>query len=137
MLYSSENHFEVTKSIKNLHLGLSATIVFVVALIYGANPNKILPLIFEFNVENLELKNIFRAIMGLYMGFAIYWVIGIKKTEYWKRATISNIIFMGGLAFGRLVSTIFDGISIQYSIGLILELIVMIWGIYNLKNEYD
>lgn len=126
----------MNKKIKSLHLGLSATVVFVAALIYGANPNKILPLFFEFDVKNLELKNIFRAIMGLYLGFAIYWIIGIKKNEYWRSATISNIIFMGGLVFGRIVSTIFDGVSTQYTIGLILELMVMVWGIYNLKN-YD
>lgn len=124
----------MNKKIKNLHLGLSATVVFGVALIYGANPNKVLPLIFEFRVDNLELKNIFRAIMGLYIGFAIYWIIGIKKNKYWRSATVSNVIFMGGLAFGRLISTIFDGISTQYTIGLILELIVMVWGIYNLKK---
>ncbi len=120
--------------IKHLHLGLSAAIVFIVALIYGASPSKILPLFFDFEVDNLELKNIFRAVMGLYIGFAIYWVIGIKQPKHWQNATISNIIFMGGLVFGRTVSTLLDGVSIQFSIGLVLELFMMIWGIYNLKK---
>lgn len=120
---------------KNLHLGLSAVVVFVAALVYGANPSKILPLFFEFNVDNLELKNIFRSIMGLYIGFAIYWGIGVRKPQYWRSATISNIVFMGGLAIGRLISTIFDGISTQYFIGLILEFLMMVWGMYNLKKE--
>ncbi|WP_103072595.1 DUF4345 domain-containing protein [Aquimarina sediminis] len=124
----------MNKTIKNLHLGVSATIVFGVALIYGFNPNRILPLFFDFTVDNLELKNIFRAVMGLYIGFAIYWIIGIRKSEYWKNATISNVIFMGGLVFGRLLSTILDGVSIQFTFALILELIGMIWGIYNLKK---
>jgi len=110
-------------------------VVFSVALIYGGNPSKILPLIFDFQVENLELKNIFRAIMGLYMGFAVYWMIGVRYPKHWEAATISNVIFMGGLAFGRLVSTLFDGVSPQYTIGLFLELMVMVWGIYNLKRE--
>ena len=129
----------MNKTIRNLHLGLSAVIVFGVALIYGLNPAKILPLIFDFDVEDLELKNIFRAIMGLYIGFAIYWIIGIRKVEYWRSATVSNIIFMGGLALGRIISTVLDGISTQYTIGLILELIAMVWGIYNLKRDkaYD
>ncbi|WP_271768135.1 DUF4345 domain-containing protein [Aquimarina algiphila] len=94
------------KTIKNLHLGLSATVVFGAPLLYGFNPNKILPLIFEFKVDNLELKNIFRAIMGLYIAFAIYWVIGIRKSEHWRNATLTNIIFMGGLAFGRLSKSV-------------------------------
>ncbi len=119
---------------KNVHLGLSAIIVFLAALIYGANPNVILPFFFDFEVYNLELKNVFRAIMGLYMGFAIYWVVGIFKSEHWKGATISNIVFMGGLAFGRLVSLLFDGISNPYAIGMLLEFGMLCWGIYNLKK---
>ena len=72
--------------------------------------------------------------MGLYLGFAIYWIIGVLKPHHWKNATLSNIVFMGGLSFGRILSTILDGISIQYSIGLFLELMVMFWGMYNLKK---
>jgi hypothetical protein len=119
---------------KNLQLSLSATIVFSVSLIYGGNPSKILPFFFDFEIQNLELQNIFRGIMGLYIGFASYWIIGILKVEHWKGATISNIIFMGGLAFGRLVSLMFDGVSTQYSIGMLLEFVMMCWGIYNLKK---
>ena len=120
---------------KNLHLGTSALVVFSAAVVYGANPEGTLPLFFEFTVENLELKNIFRAIMGLYLAFAVYWVIGIKKTEHWRNATLSNVIFMGGLAFGRLLSTLLDGVSIPYTIGFSLEFLVMVWGIYNLKKD--
>jgi len=121
---------------KNLQLGVSAIIVFSVAIIYGGNPSKVLPFFFDFEVQNLELKNIFRAIMGLYLGFAVYWVVGIIKSEHWKGATISNIVFMGGLAFGRLISTIFDGISNPYTIGMLLEFGMMGWGVYNLKKHH-
>lgn len=120
---------------KRLHLLVSASIVIVVGLIYGLNPSKILPLVFGFEVEDLELKNIFRAIMGLYLAFAIYWILGAFKADYWKRATILNVLFMGGLAFGRIISTIFDGFSEQFFKGLILELIFLIWGIFNLNIE--
>jgi len=44
---------------------------------------------------------------------------------------------MGGLAAGRLISTILDGVSPQYTLGMILELLMMGWGIYNLKHEKD
>lgn len=122
---------------KALHLGLSAAIVMVAALVYGANPSEILPAIFDFQVENLELKNIFRAVMGLYLAFATYWVIGIRNPLHWRGATMSNIIFMGGLATGRLLSTILDGVSAQYTLGMCLEFLMMAWGIYNLKHEKD
>ena len=120
---------------KKLHLLVSAFIVIIVALIYGGNPAKILPLIFDFEVENLELKNIFRAIMGLYLGFSFFWLFGVVKEGYRETATLTNVIFMGGLAVGRLASFVFDGVSYQYISGLILELIFMFWGIYNLQSK--
>lgn len=119
---------------KNLQLLLSSIIVIGVAIIYGAHPSVILPYFFDFTVENLELKNIFRAVMGLYLAFGIFWIYGIKSASYWKMATISNVLFMGGLAIGRFVSMIIDGWSDQYGIGMILEFVMMIWGIYNLKK---
>jgi len=42
---------------------------------------------------------------------------------------------MGGLAAGRIVSTIFDGVSDQFIVGLVLEFIFLIWGIYLLKTD--
>ena len=128
----------MNRKYKNLHLGLSAAVVIVAALLYGANPEWSIPYVFGFDVEALELKNIFRAIMGLYLGLAAYWIAGIRNVKYWEGATISNIVFMGGLALGRLISTVLDGVSIIWVIGLLLELFMMVWGIYNLrfaKNE--
>lgn len=121
--------------IKNLHLGISAIIIIVVGLIYGSNPNKILPYFFDFKVESVDLHNIFRAMMGLYFGMAIYWIIGIVKPQHWRNATLINVIFMGGLAFGRIISFLLDGISIPYTKGFALEIILMIWGIYNIRNS--
>ena len=125
----------MNRTYRNLHLGISAAVVITAGLIYGTNPEKFLPHIFNFRVEELELKNIFRAIMGVYLGFATYWIIGIIKAKYWQGATISNIVFMGGLALGRFISTMLDGISIQWLIALILELFMMVWGIYNLSKS--
>lgn len=124
----------MNKNLKNLQLGLSAVVVIIASFIYGANPSKLLPLVFDFEVNNLELKNIFRAIMGLYLGFAAYWIVGIKNEKHWGNATITNVIFMGGLAFGRLISTILDGFSLEYTIGMVLEAIMFFWGLYNLKK---
>jgi hypothetical protein len=124
-----------TKLIKNLHLVISSFVIIIMGLLYGINPHKIVPLLFDFNVESVDLNNIFRAIMGLYIGMAIYWIIGIIKPSQWRNATLVNIIFMGGLAFGRIISFVIDGISIPYSKGLAIELFFMIWGMYNLSKK--
>ena len=122
--------------VKNVHLGLTSLTVIGVGLTYGFNPSKVLPFFFDFKVESVDLNNVFRAIMGLYLGLAIYWMIGVFKPELWWNATLISTIFMGGLAFGRIISIIIDGIpSAPFSIGTALEIIFMIWGIYNLSTQ--
>jgi len=118
--------------IKNLHLALSSFIIISFGLIYGAFPDKTIPYFFNFNVESIELHNIFRATMTLYIGIAIYWIVGIFKSNHWRNATLINVIFMGSLASGRIVSLLIDGFSIPFSKGLFLELFFCTWGLINL-----
>ncbi|MEM6395541.1 MAG: DUF4345 domain-containing protein [Bacteroidota bacterium] len=120
--------------IRHLHLTISATIIIPVGLMYGLNPSSVLLQVFGFEVQDLELKNIFRATMGLYLAFGAYWLFGAYKKSYWRGATISNVLFMGGLAVGRLVSTAIDGVSEQFIVGLLAELLLMYWGLRNLKK---
>jgi hypothetical protein len=122
--------------IRNLHLSVSATIIGIVGLSYGICPSILLPFLFDFKVESVDLSHVFRAMMGLYLGFASYWIIGIFRIEHWQGATWSNIIFMGGLALGRIGSITIDGIpSTPFLIGVVLEILFMLWGILNLKME--
>ncbi|MEO0899683.1 MAG: DUF4345 domain-containing protein [Bacteroidota bacterium] len=130
----SDPYIVLSMSFKNLHLAFSGICIIGVALVYGASPEHIIPYVFDLEVDKIELKNILRAIMGLYLAFAVYWLIGAQKEEHWKAATLSNIIFMGGLAFGRILSTVFDGFSPQFTVGLGLEVLIMSWGIWSLRR---
>jgi Domain of unknown function (DUF4345) len=119
---------------RNLHLGITSLTIGFVGLSYGLCPEKVLPLIFNFKVESVDLTHVFRAMMGLYLGFASYWIIGIFRIEHWRGATLSCIIFMGGLALGRMVSILIDGIpSVVFLIGTLMEILFMLWGINNLR----
>jgi thiol:disulfide interchange protein len=119
-----------------LHLAISAIIISFVSFAYGLFPRDILPKFFDFKVESTDLKQVFRAMMGLYLGMVALWLIGIFKPYYWRMATISNVLFMIGLALGRIISLIMDGMpSIMFLIGLALELTLALWGIKNL-NKY-
>jgi Domain of unknown function (DUF4345) len=121
------------RRLRGLQLAVSASTVIAVGLAYGISPSSVLPMIFDFNVESNDLNNVFRSIMGLYFGFATYWIVGFFRDEAWRGATISNILFMGGLSSGRVVSLVVDGFpSDAYILGLIAEILFMIWGIYNL-----
>jgi len=118
----------------NYHLILSVILIIPIALVYGLYPEKILPRLFDFTITGTDLSNIFRAIMGLYLAMAIFWIIGIVRPKSWKAATIANIIFMGGLASGRLISLLMDGMpSIYFLLGLVVELLLAGWGIKNLR----
>lgn len=120
---------------KNLHLVLSGIIVIVAGLVYGGYPSYFMPLIFDFEVNALDLKNILRAVMGIYLGIGVFWLIGALRQDYWKAATLSNVLFMGGISFGRVISTLFDGVSVLFMPALVLELLFFGWGIYNLKRQ--
>lgn len=120
---------------KNLHLLTSIILIVPIALAYGSSPNVMLLKLFSISVETVNLSNIFRATMGLYLGFAGCWIVGIVKPAYWTTATLTNIVFMGGLAFGRLLSLILDGLpSYYFLVGLLLEVIFAIWGVINLRK---
>ena len=117
--------------LKNLHLIISSIIVFPGAIIYGFQSN----LLFDAPINTMDQATIFKAIMGLYLAFASLWILGILKKEFYITATITNILFMLGLGFGRIISIIFDGIpSTIFILGTFGELVLGFYGLNQLKK---
>jgi Domain of unknown function (DUF4345) len=122
-------------TIKNVHLISSVLVIIPVAIAYGVMPGITMPMLFDFPVETVDLTHVFRAVMGLYFAIAGIWIAGIFNPQYWKMATIVNIIFMGGLAAGRMTSLLIDGIpSLLLWLGCIAEAAYALWGYINLKK---
>ncbi len=120
---------------KNTHLITCVLLLSFIALAYGISPHTILPLFFDFTVESVDLHHVFRATMGLYLGNIALWTVGILNPVYWRTATIANVIFMAGLATGRLLSLLLDGLpSPILQAGLVAETGFAIWGALNLKK---
>src|SRR5215203_5208538 len=120
---------------KNLHLIISAILIITIAFYYGIDPGALLPTLFDFRVDTTDLLNIFRAIMCLYIGMIIIWVVGIFKPRYWETASIVNIVFMSGLAIGRIISFAADGIpSITLVIGFFMEAFLAAFSYFNWKK---
>ncbi|WP_034886060.1 DUF4345 domain-containing protein [Gillisia sp. JM1] len=118
---------------KNLHLIISLLIVMPTAIIYGSP--SILPEHLNIQVNTIDLSNMLRAIMCLYLGISLVWILGIWKIEYWKNATQLNILFMLTLAIGRLLSMILDGLPTGgYIFGLVAEFVIGLYSIYQLKK---
>lgn len=119
-------------AIKHTHLIISSFVVFPIAFIYGFFPE----VFFRLSINTIDESNILKAIMGIYIAFAILWILGITQAKYWKIATVSNFIFMFGLAFGRIISMIFDGLpSPLLLLGVLGELTLGCYGVYVFRRN--
>lgn len=119
--------------ITKIHLIISVVIVVPVSFVYGFNPDSQ----FDIHLNTIDEHNFFKAIMGLYLGFSILWILGIFKANYLKLALVSNLIFMLGLGFGRLLSLIVDGTpTFSYQFGAFAELFLGFYGVWIL-NKYN
>jgi hypothetical protein len=117
--------------IHKIHLLISVSIVVPVSFVYGFNPSSK----FDIHLQTIDEHNFFKAIMGLYLGFSALWLLGIFRNEYLKIAIITNIIFMLGLGFGRLLSILIDGMpTFWYLFGTFAELSLGFYGIWILKK---
>jgi len=120
--------------ITKIHLVISVVIVMPVAIIYGFNPSSQ----FDIHLNTIDEHNFFKAIMGLYLGFSILWLLAIFKSHYLKHALITNIIFMLGLGFGRLLSIFLDGEpTFGYVFGTIAELFLGFYGLWVLCSKIE
>lgn len=118
---------------KNLHLIISTFVVASIAIVYGFQPN----MVFDVSINSIDEANIFKAIMGLYLAFSMLWLLGIFQIDLWKTATVSNIVFMLGLAFGRIISMLLDGIpTVIFVAGTAGELVLGFYGWYQF-NKYN
>jgi hypothetical protein len=116
--------------ITKIHLIISVLIVVPVAFVYGFNPSSQ----FNIHLNTIDEHNFFKAIMGLYLVFSALWIIGVFKANYLKLALITNVVFMLGLGFGRLLSFFLDGIpTFGYKFGTFAELFLGFYGFWALR----
>jgi hypothetical protein len=80
-----------------------------IALSYGAAPTASLHLLFGITVDSTDLAHILRAVMGLYLGMVVIWLLGAVRRSLTGPALVSCAVFMLGLAGGRVLSFILDG----------------------------
>ena len=93
-----------------LVLILAAVGLVPIAFSYGIAPSKTVTYLLEFPVEGTSQTHVFRAIMGLYLANVLFWLAGAFLYSLKLPALWSLFIFMGGLAAGRIVSIVVDGV---------------------------
>jgi hypothetical protein len=120
---------------RKLLLIITAIGLTPIALSYGAAPSASLPYLFGFGAESLNLTHIFRAVMGLYLALVAFWIAGALSSSLTIPALWSLVVFMFGLAGGRVLSLLLDGVPhwllIVY---LVLELAFGLVGLRLLRS---
>lgn len=117
------------------YLLFSAAGLFAIALSYGVAPAAVLPKVLDLTVEGTDLTHIFRAVMGLYLAMIVLWVLGALRPNLTLAAVMAEVTFMFGLAFGRVLSILVDGVpSILLVAYTALEIVMGCWGILILKK---
>ena len=120
-----------------LYLLVSAAGLTAVALGYGVAPATILPQLLDITVEGTDLTHVFRAIMGLYLGMIVLWVVGAFRPSLTRAAVIAEIAFMSGLAVGRVLSIVVDGMPSIALLGYMgVEIAMAAWGMLVLKKGF-
>ena len=120
---------------RQLFLLVAAIGLVPVALSYGLSPNISLGFLFDASVPGPNGTHIFRAIMGLYLAMVVFWLIGAYKSEVWQAALYSLVMFMLGLAAGRTLSLMVDGMPYWLLVAyLVVELVLGGVGLQLLKK---
>jgi len=109
--------------------------LFPIALSYGVNPRWAAPHLFGFSADAVDAAHIFRALMGLYLGMIVLWLMGFFVPRLAHAALLSLIVFMLGLAAGRLVSFALDGMPSPLLIGYFgLEVTAGVIGLWSYRR---
>ena len=123
-------------NIRQMFLLVAAIGLLPIALSYGLIPQKSLSYLFDITVSDPNSIHIFRAVMGLYLALIIFWLIGAFKVQVRQAALYSLIVFMFGLAAGRILSLIIDGMPHWLlAVYLVLEVVFGVLGILLIKKS--
>jgi hypothetical protein len=95
--------------IKRAFLIFSFVAVTIFALLYMISPTWYAATFLGIPDLNINIAHILRALAGLYMALAAFWLYAAINEKCVDAAILTAILFAGGLAAGRCVSLIFDG----------------------------
>ncbi len=98
-------------------------------------PQQSLRYLFDVSVADTNSVHIFRALMGLYLGFVLFWILGAFNVQLRQAALCSLVVFMFGLAAGRGLSVVVDGMPHWLLfVYLLIELVFGGIGVFLLKK---
>lgn len=94
---------------ESIFLIMAAAGLTPIALSYGLSPQESLSFLYDIDASSTNSTHIFRAVMGLYFAQVIFWICGARSESLRLPALWSLTVFMLGLAAGRAISLVVDG----------------------------
>jgi len=94
---------------KQYFLIFASFAVTVIGLLYGISPQWFAQTFLGIPEIDLNIAHILRAIMGLYLALAVFWLYSAFSKKYRDTAVLTCVVFAGGLFIGRLISYFADG----------------------------
>ena len=95
--------------IKKAFLTFAFVAVTIFGLLYGISPAWYAATVLSITDLNPNVAHILRAVAGLYLALAAFWLYAAFNDKYRDAALLTTILFAGGLAVGRCASLIVDG----------------------------
>ena len=81
----------------------------MIAFLYGISPRWFAHTFLGLSDIDLNIAHILRAIMGLYLAFALFWLYSAFSSKHRNTAVLTCVVFAGGLVIGRIISFFADG----------------------------
>jgi hypothetical protein len=119
--------------IKQGFLLLSFALVSLIALGYGLSPAWFARQWLGIDSLGTSLSQMLRAVMGLYLGFGLFWLYAAFDARYRNAALLTVLIFTGGLCAGRILSYFCDGTPaplLQFYLLLEVAILPLAWWVY-------
>jgi hypothetical protein len=112
--------------------------VGIIALLYGVSPQWFAKSFLGVADLDRNMAHILRAIMGLYMSFALFWLFAALGNKHRNTAVLTTLIFAAGLVSGRLISLFADGVPsrilVIYTLAE-LALVPLAYWVYRLPED--
>jgi hypothetical protein len=95
--------------LKIAYLIVAFVAVTIIALLYGISPTWYASTFLGITDLNPNVAHILRAVTGLYLALAAFWLYSAFNDKYRNAAVLTTILFAGGLVVGRFASLTLDG----------------------------
>ncbi len=123
--------------IKQYYLVAAALVTCAIASLYGMQPRWFAQSLLGMDAVDLNFIHVLRAIMGLYLAFALFWFLAAFSRHLRNTAVLTTIPFIGGLAVGRIVSILLDGVPaglLVFYTGAEIVLVLLAFWVYRLPD---